>query len=211
MKFFFLESLSPARPCCFFLVLFFSFSWSKLQGGIPFKQDTQFSVLQVIHTANSPPIKQKVFVDNQKMRMELIEAEEPNVIIYRSDLGLFYTLLPQKKLCFVTPYSHAFKNKDPIASNSLHNLTLLGTELLDGVPCDKYEVTGPFGKAYLWVNKEKDAPVRLSSMEGQNVVDWIDYQKGPQPPQLFDPPQGYQVIDLSKNVPRKSPPPPPSP
>ncbi|QSR87939.1 DUF4412 domain-containing protein [Methylacidiphilum caldifontis] len=192
---------------CSLLILNF-LCCSYLVGGIPFKDDTQFSTIQVIHAANSPPLKQKVYVDNQKMRMELEGREQQNTIIYRSDLGILYMILPQKKLCFIMPYSEALKNKDPISSNALKNLSLEGTETLEGVLCDKYEVTGPFGKAYLWINKEKEIPVRLSSQDGKNVVDWIDYQKGPQSPQLFEPPKDYQLIDMSKNIPKKSSPPP---
>ncbi|CAI9084525.1 hypothetical protein A7K73_00955 [Candidatus Methylacidiphilum fumarolicum] len=196
--------MSPQIACMLSMQLLFLLLCFKTFGGIPFKEDTQFSVLQIIHGEGYPPRKQRVFVDDKKMRLELLEGEKENIMIYRSDLGVIYSLMPNRKLCFVIPYSQELKEKDPITSNTLNNITPEGTETLNEIVCDKFDVVGSFGKAFLWISKENRSPIRLSSEDGKNVVDWINYQKGPQPPELFEPPKGYQIIDMSKNIPKKS-------
>jgi len=194
----------PQFACMLSMQLLFLLLCLKTFGGVPFKEDTQFSVLQIIHGAGYPHRKQRVFVDDKKMRLELLEEEKENVMIYRSDLGVIYSLLPNRKLCFIIPYSQELKEKDPISSNTLSNITPKGTEILNEIVCDKFEVVGSFGKAFLWMSKENRSPLRLSSEDGKNVVDWMNYQKGPQSPELFELPKDYQIIDMSKNMPKKS-------
>jgi outer membrane lipoprotein-sorting protein len=73
----------------------------------------------------------------------------------------------------------------------------LGTEVVNGRPCDKFENTDKSGKtSTVWVDQKLHFPIRVHESDGTQV-DYTNIKEGPQDPALFKVPAGYRPFDPS--------------
>jgi hypothetical protein len=75
----------------------------------------------------------------------------------------------------------------------------LGRENVNGIDCDKYEVTVREGrrtaKMYQWVSDDQ-WPVRSAAVDGSWSTDFKNIRKGDQPDVLFSVPEGFNKMKL---------------
>ena len=76
------------------------------------------------------------------------------------------------------------------------SVELLGREKIDGVQTDKYKVATPEGDGLMWVDAEKNLPVRMEAQGSK--VDFKNYDFEPQPASVFEVPKGYEVMDMDE-------------
>lgn len=73
----------------------------------------------------------------------------------------------------------------------------LGQETVNGRVANKYKASyGEQGSGLMWMDAETNLPIRMES-EGK-VVDFKNYQFGPQPAEKFAPPKDYEVKDMDE-------------
>jgi hypothetical protein len=127
----------------------------------------------------------KVFVSGGKLRSEVTVAGQKMVAVFRQDEGFIYHCMSgQKKFTKMSVKSDfATVSMPPNAE-----WKLFGTEEISGETFDKYQTDGIFlGKikqVALWVNRETGVPLK-HKFEGI-TFEWSNFQKGPQPENLFD-------------------------
>ena len=72
----------------------------------------------------------------------------------------------------------------------------LGTEVVNGRSCDKWERTDANGKSTIWVDQKLHFPIRVQEAKG-TTTDFTNVKEGAQDASLFKVPPGYKPFDPS--------------
>jgi len=174
------------------------------QSASPFELSKQYSAEMVITPGpNSPSagktMTTKVYNDNGKVRSEMEGAGPAGmsiISIVRPDQQKVYMVMVQQKMIMETPYDPA-KIKNPAAAAEGGKFESMGSETVEGVVCTKYKVTAKDGKVFFfWVDTAKKIPVKMMPEDGSVTIVWKNFVTGPQDPLLFEPPPGYQTMNM---------------
>ncbi len=128
----------------------------------------------------------------------------PGATIVRMDKNLTWILVPQQNVYYETVISPDFRaTMQAGLSPDKSKMKLIGTEVINGQPTDKYDFEPPLGhtdcKAYTFLSKDKGLPVRVGSdcgSAGSSVTDYTNTKADPQPDDLFEVPAGYKKTSL---------------
>ena len=194
---------------CALLVLGVSSAWA-FQMGVPQPFSADFSV----KTKNGSTMGGKWFFSPPKMRMDMTQMPES---AGRSPMGgnmsmiidgstqTSYMLMPAMQMYMEIHANSPQGHMNPGMSN-LQNLTngacpkdatctKVGTEVVNGRSCDKYDVTDKTGKkSTVWVDQKLSFPVRVVGSDGSQT-DFTNIKEGAQNASLFQVPPGYKPFD----------------
>ncbi len=137
----------------------------------------------------------KLYVAKDKARTEM-----PGVItIIRSDKKVSWTLVPEQHMYIEQALDFS---RVPMTNKDMPGETeriSMGTEVINGQPAEKFRVTyrqgGKTTSVYQWI-KDGDIPVRTEGLDGSWWVEYRNVVMGPPPAHLFEPPPGYQKMQL---------------
>jgi outer membrane lipoprotein-sorting protein len=160
-------------------------------------------------TSNGEEVVMKRTVDGPKTRMDITaKGMSQTMIMLGDEAKTTYMIDPKGKRAMkmsVQSQMDKLQAHEPTPSAAASTPTappqgvpkLVGQETIDGHVTDKYEVDyGAQGKGTMWIDPEKNLPVR---MEGQgNTIDFKNYQFGAQPADAFEVPKGYAVTDMDE-------------
>jgi len=160
-----------------------------------FKFPTQYNAEQSI-TSEGHVQKIMVYVDGDKMRMEM-NAEGMEVIsIVRKDKKECYSLLPVQKMYMTVPLTaNQTEMMDAWQDPSL-KIESQEKETIKNRTCDKYKVMMKTDVYFMWVDASTKLPVRQASADGKIAIDWNNFKVGPQPAELFEVPTDYQKMGM---------------
>lgn len=170
----------------------------------PYSLANQFSVVQTVQADGGKMFVQRLYRDGDKLRVEVQEGPEIQIIVLRKDQKKVYTILPAQKLVLESSY------RDEGASGNLvlpgeaeAEWTFQGKETVRGHACAKYLVKGNPKSVYVWLDEAGKYPLRVAPVDGKVVIDWDQYQAGPQSSELFAAPADYRTMSMSfPEVPR---------
>lgn len=164
----------------------------------PFQMPKEFSVDMEITQPNAPKVSSKMFVSDQKSRMESAMGGQQMVMITRLDKKVAYHLMPaQKSYMEMQMPSEAPKQFGPPPDAKWEKK---GSEKINGVNCEKYEASFQSQgapqpvKVMHWVRKDNQTLVRVSNMG--STTDWKNLKEGKQDPSLFEVPSGYKKVEM---------------
>jgi hypothetical protein len=164
----------------------------------PYTLGNQFSVMQTTQVDGGVTIVQHLYRDGDKLRLESQQGPETQIILLRKDQKKVYTILPARKLVLESSYRDTGSAANlGIPKEAGASWVLEGKETIRGHACAKYRMKGSQKGAYIWVEEADKFPLRVALMDGRTVVDWDQYQAGPQPAALFELPADYQKISMS--------------
>jgi hypothetical protein len=151
----------------------------------------------------------KIYVAPGNMRFEMQGGPRgPMTII--SDLAkkTTYTLLPAQKM-YVEHQGGEMQGRmrqgpmqdmkpidtaNPCAARPGATCKKIGTESIDGRPCDHWEVTEKDGAvSTVWIDQKLRFPIK--SVGRGSTAEFSNIKEGPQDPSLFQVPAGYQKMD----------------
>ncbi|MHB2020409.1 MAG: DUF4412 domain-containing protein [Candidatus Xenobia bacterium] len=143
-------------------------------------------------------------IDHGKIRNDMNQGGHRVSNIIRPDKHVTYMVMHDQKMYMVMPMGqgggpgttqHAPQGSSWTSSDT--QLTKVGTEVVDGLKCDKYSVSH-HGKVegYLWRSSAQALPVRYMSADGATQIDYTNVKLGPVDPSVFDPPAGYRVMQM---------------
>jgi len=171
----------------------------RAQAPAPWTPARQFSSDQIITTKTGMTINSKVYVDNGKIRTDM----DGNGMNMESIVDIaekkIYTVMVQQKMIMVMPISDANAQKMQAATGGGNaKFAVVGPDTVDGTACIKYTMTaGNDPKVfYWWINPATSSPVKMAADDGSLTVNWKNYKAGPQDASLFQPPTGYQVMQM---------------
>ncbi len=150
----------------------------------------------MVHTSKAGIVKQKLFISNDKSRMETAEA----ISIIRPDKKVMWMLMPQQKM-----YMEQSLDPSNIPATSEKyageiERTLVGKEAVDGRMTDKYRIVytaaGTKTTVYQWFAPDLGIPVKTASEDGSWMMEYKNIKVGSQPDSLFELPAGYSKMSL---------------
>jgi hypothetical protein len=152
----------------------------------------------IVSTANGSPVSGTVRVSKDKLRLDM----PPAVTILRNDKKVAWMLMAEQKVYVEMPI-----DARSLATSMEHvpgeiSRTLLGTEAIGGRDTEKYEVTyrdhEQSETLYIWLSKELHFPLKSSARDGSWTVEYTNVSDGPQPPEMFEVPDGYTKYDYGE-------------
>jgi len=181
-----------------------------------YEEPESYSVNLVID-AGGESFKIKRYIDKGRVRTEMNAHSEEMVMIEMGDeKGTLYHAMPKQKKAMkmstagMTAMSKQAEKVEADSETETEsepetpemppdvNVEYLGDETIDGQSTSKFRMTMPEGSGLAWFNAASGAPVRMeSTVDGKPaVMEWKDYQVGPQPASLFEVPKSYEIIDM---------------
>jgi len=141
----------------------------------------------------------KMYVDNNKIRVEAKVQSQEVYSIVRPDLGKLFSVIPSQKVYTEIPISeNDIKMITPYSADVA--LTAVGDEKINGQDCTKYKMDQIEGTVYLWLNKKTQAPVQMTAEETGMKTEWQNLKVGAPAAKLFEPPLGYQKLDIPEEA-----------
>lgn len=170
----------------------------------PVVLDKQYSAEMIITGAGGGVMQQKIFAANGDLRTDQLSTGMSILVL--PEKQKMYSLLHAQKLVMSMPYDPA-KMKSRIALANLQGTyTAIGPATINGVVCTEYKYTSTDGKAYnIWVDTVRKIPVQMEALDHSFKLELKNYQAAPQPPELFQIPPDYQVMDMP-SMPNLTPP-----
>ena len=139
----------------------------------------------------------RLFVDVGRTRTEItmpgmLQGQTPMemITIARVDEGLVYVLYPADHVYEEKPLDQ-FGAQLAATSGAEGSEQPVGTETVDGVVCDKYEMKSGNSTVWVWTTQDQGLPVKLVPADGSAVIRFRNVQPGAQPASLFEVPAGY--------------------
>jgi len=161
-------------------------------GELEFSADVQTTVKGV--TTGS-----KMSFGGDKWRLETTAAGKTTVSIARQDRKLVWVLLPEQQLYMEQKMKPEQQRGLTQRMAGELKRQKLGSETVNGMVCDKYEVTYKEGakrsKLYQWMSAD-GWPVRSAALDGSWRTEFNNIKKGAQPAALFEVPAGYNLINV---------------
>ncbi|CAB4244549.1 protein of unknown function [Methylacidimicrobium sp. AP8] len=164
----------------------------------PYVLANQFSVVQTVQMDGGGAFVQHLYRDGDKLRVEVQQGPETQVIVLRKDQKKVYTILPAQKLVLESAYRDAGGSGNPgLLGEAGASWEWQGKETVHGRRCAKYLVKGNAKSVYVWLDEAGKHPLRVAPVDGKTVVDWDQYQAGPQPSDLFEPPADFRILSMN--------------
>lgn len=166
--------------------------------------------------ADSPPVRQKVFFSQGRMRMEMSMGGQTRAMVTDLVKKKAYMLMPQQKMAMdmsgamesaqkqaqgPTPAQLAAAGGDLCAiSGEGRTCKKLGSEKVNGRAATKWQMTEKDGKtSTVWMDDALMVMLRHESDDG--TVELQNVKEGPQPDSLFQVPDGFQVMKSPAGMP----------
>ncbi len=163
----------------------------------PYRLADQFSVVQTVQVDGGKSFVQRLYRDGDKLRVDVQEGPETQIIVLRKDQKKIYTILPEQKLVLESTYRDTGGSANfglPGEAGAVWEFQ--GKETIHGHSCAKYLVRESSKSLYVWLDEAGTYPLRVALADGKTVIDWDQYQAGPQPSALFEPPADYRKISM---------------
>jgi hypothetical protein len=165
----------------------------------PFAMDKHYSADVSVATKEGMNIQSKTYVDGDKMRSDVNMGGMAMSIIVRKDTKKIYQVMDAQKMIMEMAYNpNKFPGNSAASFGPEGKFTPVGPDTVDGIACTKYIVTSDKTKQvfYFWLDTARQIPVQMAAVSGSFVVKWKNFAAGPQNPALFEPPTGYQVMQM---------------
>jgi hypothetical protein len=180
--------------CCFFPC---EPAWAQVASSA-YTFPKQFSADEIATTKDGATITMKTFMDSGKIRTEINSNGMQMVSILRPDQQKMYSVMTAQKMVMVMPLDAAkLKQMLPPGSGGDAKMETVGPDTVDGLAAIKYKITSDSGKVvFLWVGVASQFPVQAAADDGSFTLVYKNFQTGPQDAALFEPPSGYQVMNM---------------
>jgi outer membrane lipoprotein-sorting protein len=142
----------------------------------------------------------KMYISGEKLRMEM-EAMGMKMITITNAQGEMYLYNPDQKTAMkmtTLQDSAELPNEWVNESGDTSNLKVVGEENKDGYDCLVVTSTEGSDTAKMWLRKDIGMPVRIeqTTTEGPVVIEYKNYQIGPQAESLFEIPAGTTITTM---------------
>jgi hypothetical protein len=166
------------------LLVLFGLGISGLAQALEFSAD-------VVNMANGRSISGKMYVSQDKVRMEMAGA----ISITRVDKKIAYVIMPDQKMYMEQPFD---PEKVSTATEKMPGelkREFLGGEIVNGRNTKKYKVSydaeGRTNTVMQWIDDQSGVPVKTASPDDSWSTELRNLRLGQQDMSLFEMPEGY--------------------
>jgi hypothetical protein len=142
----------------------------------------------------------RLYVKGNKYRIDMKTGSEYAII--RHDKNKSWIVIPEQKAYIEMPFDPkrrpAIEEKQSLEGNRRY----MGSEVVNGHPTKKYEVTARAGEPgdafYQWVASDLNFPIKTSAVNGTWSIEYHNI-KTSVPDSLFEIPESYERISFPSN------------
>jgi outer membrane lipoprotein-sorting protein len=150
----------------------------------------------------------KIFVKGNKVRNEMKADGRTQISIVRLDKKVMWLIMPAEKSYMEMPLNPQATEQTMLKKpEGQVEMKLLGKETVNGYETEKYETTarerGEAIKQYIWLSKKLGMPIKMAAADGSYSMEYRDIQEGGVSDTLFEPPRGYQKMQMPMGMPRR--------
>jgi hypothetical protein len=149
----------------------------------------EFSADLVLKDRDAQKITGRIFVQDDKIRQEILEEGEKQVMIFRPDLGVIWLVTPEEEMYMEMPYQTDNKRFERWSAERENNAKLIGAETISGFSCKKYETEDEGEKTYFWVSDKIPLPLKVQYKDGS--MEYKNIKQVSIPASLFEVPAEY--------------------
>lgn len=139
----------------------------------------------------------KIFVSGNKMRLE----KAGTTVITRMDERAIWLLMPKEKMYIEQAFRPENIVPSPEATAGEVERTLLGTETINGLKANKYQITvkmdGKRSTYFLWLTADSALPLKTAAEDGAWWQEYRNVVVGVTDPALFEIPSGYKRFAIN--------------
>jgi hypothetical protein len=163
---------------------------------------------EMVSRAKGMTVTSKMYSAGNKWRTETRQGGRNMVSILRLDKKLMWSLMPEQKMYMEMKLSEERTVGMTEKMPGEVQRKFLGREKVNGIDCDKYEVTytlketGKRETIYQWVSRDK-MPIKTAAKDGSWSTEIKSFKKGRQPANLFEIPAGYKKQVVPAMMPGK--------
>ncbi|MCK5682111.1 DUF4412 domain-containing protein [bacterium] len=167
---------------------------------LPILQAAEYSADMETTSGGQVVAQGKIFFKGEMSRHEMSQGGRKIILISRPDKGVAWTLMPQEKRYLEMAIDPEEGDDMPGDWNQElgKEAKKLGSETVNGVDCNKYELADEGEKVTYWIAKKESLPVRVISDEAE--VNYRNINSAPQPDHLFKVPANFSKIAMP-NIP----------
>lgn len=163
----------------------------------------EFSADIVMKPKGEQELHSRIYMKDKKIRHELTEDGETQIIIFRPDKGVVWTVIPEEKMYVEAPMGDSEKTLDEWTPEKEKKAKSLGDDMVSGLPCKKFELVEDGDKVTYWVSKKFPFPIKVQDEEA--VIEYRNIKEGGVADSLFDVPAGYEKMSMTETPGSKPP------
>ncbi len=150
----------------------------------------------VVSTAGGRTFNSKIYVSNDKTRMEAAGA----TTISRMDKKVVWVIMPQQNMYMEQPVDLERASATTEKMPGEIERTPLGADTVDGKAVEKYRIrytsNGAEAVMLQWIDPKTKIPLKTASEDGKWIMEYKNLIIGPQPEDLFNVPAGYKKFAM---------------
>ncbi len=145
--------------------------------------------------------KGKVYIKDNKMRMEMQTAGHKSVNLMDTDTGLMRMLQPEQNMYFEMPAPKGGVVQSDEVLAKIADKKHVGAEKVNGHKCDKYEIIyhdKSLGKMTQWFSEKLNYPIKMiyNGPQGEMLIEYKNIKQGKVDSSLFRIPAGYRKMGM---------------
>lgn len=154
----------------------------------------EFSADLVVTPKGEESLTGKIFVKGNKVRNEMAEDGEIQILINRPDKKVTWMITPEEKSYMEIPYQESDESFEEWTAEKEKGAKALGEETVSGQVCRKFEIVEDGEKTVYWVSKKLSFPIKVESSD--TVMEYKNIKEGGVADSLFEIPDGYQKMSM---------------
>jgi len=159
-----------------------------------FSMAAEFSADFSVKTKGEEEVVGKIFVKGGKIRQEVTEEGEKQIMIIRPDKSMTWMITPEEKMYMEIPYESDTQSIEPWSAEREKEAKSLGEETVNGHAAKKFEAMEDGEKVTYWISKKLNFPVKIEDSE--SVMEYKNIKEGSVPDSEFEVPAGYEKMTM---------------
>lgn len=140
----------------------------------------------------------KIYIKGDKYRIQ--RKGEAEYILLRHDKGVMWVVMPREEVYAELPLDETQTPRIEEKSPGEISRKPLGSEVVDGHPANKFEITVKEGSRtesfYQWTATDINFPIKTAALGGEWSVEFTNIKQGV-PDSLFEIPPGYAKAQVA--------------
>jgi outer membrane lipoprotein-sorting protein len=151
-------------------------------------------------------VTQKIWVKQNKMRMEFTAEGQATILLIDCDAHTGYAYMPEQNIAYKAVFNPTIQSaSDQAQSIADYDYNVVGTETIDGKACLVVEYTYSQAEESLtvkeWIWKERGFPVRMetTTSEGTVTAEYKNIEFVDISDDMFQLPAGVQIVEMGQS------------
>ncbi len=151
-------------------------------------------------------VTQKIWVKQNKMRMEITAEGQTIISLIDCDVHTGYAYMPEQNIAHKAVFNPTIQSASEQAQSIAdYDYNVVGTETIDGKACLVVEYTYSQAEESLtvkeWIWKEHGFPIRMetTTAEGTVIAEYKNIEFGDISDDMFELPAGVRIVEMGQS------------